>query len=100
MIKPPDWQDAENILFDHVQQAIHIMEMEHPDIVLSFFAFYAEPIRGCFEFHFDTPQSAIQGAMRREQEIVKRREKMLQREEMWQSAHYYIDIPHYSCVQL
>ena len=70
MIHPPSWQDAEDILFDYAQQAIHVMATEHPSVPLSFFAYYAEPIQGYFEFHLDTPQNAIQGAMRREQEIV------------------------------
>ena len=94
MMHQPDWQETENILFNYAQQAIHIMATEYPGTLLSFFAYYAEPpTRGYFEFHFDTPQNAIQGAMQREQDVVKRREKMLQREEMWQSAHYYTDIP-------
>lgn len=63
MIHQPDWQDAENILFDYAQQAIHVMATEHPRVALSFFAYYAEPIQGYFQFHFDTPQNAIQGAM-------------------------------------
>lgn len=77
MANSPDWQFTENALFEHAQRAIHFMETEHPRIPLSFFAYYAEPIHGYFQFHFDTPQHAIQGAMQREQDVKRRSEKML-----------------------
>jgi hypothetical protein len=93
MIKSPNWQEIEDKLFEYSQKAIQVMVEEHSGVLLSFFAYYAEPIQGYFQFHFDTPQNAIRGAIRHEQDVVKRREKMLQREGMWLSAHYYIDIP-------
>jgi len=66
---------------------------KHPDVVLSYFGLYAEPIYGVFLFSFDTPEQARRGARKEEQRALKHCEERLRQGWFWEEACYLVNTP-------
>jgi hypothetical protein len=93
MIQPPDWQKAEETLFEAGTATLEQFGKEHPGTICSFFAYYVYPSKGAIDVCIDTPENALHEAMREELFTLGRRQKLLKFPTSWQLASFYTEIP-------
>src|SRR5215469_9007215 len=89
----PDWQSIENRLFASSKAGILRFAAEHPETTCSFFAYSANPVYGEFHLCFDTPENALERARHNQEQALKWRTKLLEREGVWRHAHGYLTFP-------
>jgi len=94
MASPPDWHKVEEVLFDQGKAAIMQFASEHSHEQCSFFACYADPFEGLFEYCFDTFNNAIRMAMKTESEAIEYKNMMLRRDWLWKQAKILTNHPH------
>lgn len=90
MAQAPDWQEVEAILFEKSKEAIERFVKEHPDLLCSFFAYFANPLSGEFAVCIDTPKHALQQAMKEELRIREKRNELLHSHPDWRVAQSII----------
>lgn len=95
MVQSPDWQEVETLLFEKSKETIEHFAKEHPGVQCSFFAYFANPLSGEFAICLDTPENALQQAMKEEQRVRERREKRLHSPAglAWWRAQNTIEVP-------
>jgi hypothetical protein len=93
MVQAPNWQEVETTLFEEGKEAIARFATEHPDLLCSFFAYYADPLSGEFAICIDTQEHALQQAKKEEFRVCQRRERRLHSPSAWRRAQLTIELP-------
>jgi hypothetical protein len=88
-----DWHACDEKLHAASVAAIHRLAADKLDELICFFAFDSEPRYGYVLICFDTLANNIRSAMRREEFAIKQRQRMLKREDAWESAKYFLNSP-------
>ncbi len=93
MVQAPNWQEVETTLFEEGKEAIERFATEHPDLLCSFFAYYADPLSGEFAICIDTQEHALQQARKEELSVCQGRERWLHSPSAWRYAQTTIELP-------
>src|SRR5579884_4289875 len=91
-----DWQTIEQAFYDRAKEVIEGFAGEHPGMLCSFFACFADPFSGTFAFCFDTPENAAYEAMKHELMILRRKQTTYERlgsTDAWRHARSSVNLP-------
>lgn len=96
MENPLSWQAIEQAFYDKAKEVIEEFAKEHPGMLCSFFACFADPFSGTFAFSFDTPENAAHEAMKHELMILRRKQttyEQLGSTDAWRYARSSVNLP-------
>jgi len=86
----PDWKcDAQTVLRE-ARLVIQEFAATHPSETCSFLAFGVNYYEGWVSINFDTPSNSIKRARRRAFRVRQSQQMLLDREDGWKDARYYL----------
>jgi hypothetical protein len=86
----PDWQSAEDVLFEKSRAIIGQFSHAHPDELFSLFAFTVDSEYEGVALNFDTPENSLKQARRDERYRVAHLKSLFALEHGWKNARYSV----------
>ena len=86
----PDWDGAEDVLFERSASIIRQFAAEHSDEVFAAFAFTVDSDYAGVALNFDTLKNSLAEAQRTERYQVEHRNRLFATDRGWQNARYYV----------